>query len=57
MVGRAGMTDTVIDDILFVVYTERFSDGENAGDTDITRLISARQATSFERGIYYGKFN
>ena len=57
MVGRAGMTDTVIDDILFVVYTERFSDEENAGNTDITRLISARQATSFERGIYYGKFN
>ena len=57
VVGRAGTTDAVIDDILFVVYTERFSDGKNAGNTDVTRLISARQATNFERGIYYGKFN
>lgn len=24
--------------------------------TDVTRLISARFATNFERGIYYGKY-
>lgn len=35
-------------DILYVVYTERQS-----GRT--IRLISARMATSFERGLYYGK--
>lgn len=30
VVGRAGTTEDIIDDILFVVYTERFSDEENA---------------------------
>ena len=24
---------------------------------EVTRLISARMATSFERGVYYGKYN
>ena len=43
-------------DILFVVYTERVRIEENGIQTDITRLISARLATSFERGIYYGKY-
>ena len=28
----------------------------NSMQTDVTRLISARLATSFERGIYYGKY-
>ena len=57
VVGRAGTTEDIIDDILFVVYTERFSDEENAENPDVTRLISDRQVTNFERGIYYGKFN
>jgi len=35
----------MVDDVLFVVYTER---GE------IIRLISARKATKKERSIYYG---
>ena len=44
-----------VDDILYVVYTERES-REISGSTQIvTRLISARMATSFERGLYYGK--
>ena len=43
-------------DILFVVYTERVRTEGNDIQTDITRLISARLATSFERGIYYGKY-
>ena len=43
-------------DILFVVYTERVRTEENGIQTDITRLISARLATSFERGFYYGKY-
>lgn len=34
-----------VDGILFVVYTER---------NDITRLISARKATPYERRLYYG---
>lgn len=40
------------DDILFVVYAER----EEREDMIITRLISARKANSFERGLYYGKY-
>lgn len=38
--------------ILFVVYTER----ECRENGTVTRLISARRATSFERGLYYGKY-
>lgn len=53
--------DTVIgnvgkDDIIFVVYTERVKRNENGKDIDVTRLISARYATNFERGLYYGKY-
>ena len=44
-----------IDDILFVVYTERAIVDEDGGSQEVTRLISARLATSFERGVYYGK--
>lgn len=44
------------DDVLFVVYTERVRRNENNEETDVTRLISARYATSFERGLYYGKY-
>lgn len=43
------------DDILFVVYTERSITGANGKRVDVVRLISARFATSFERGLYYGK--
>ena len=43
------------DDILFVAYTERSADGEDGRRVDVARLISARLATSFERGLYYGK--
>lgn len=54
-----GTIDQLIEktnDILFVVYTERVKMENNGMQTDITRLISARLATSFERGIYYGKY-
>ena len=44
------------DDILFVVYTERTKINYEGKATDVIRLISARYATSFERGIYYGKY-
>lgn len=42
-------------DVLFVVYTEKIRRNENGIDVDVTRLISARFATNFERGLYYGK--
>ena len=45
-----------IQEVLFVVYTERFRTDENGDKTDVTRLISARLATNFERGLYYGKY-
>ena len=44
-----------IDDILFVVYTESAIVDEDGRSREVTRLISARLATSFERGVYYGK--
>ena len=43
------------DDILFVVYTERFFILDDGKYTEVIRLISARMATNFERGLYYGK--
>lgn len=54
-------TDTMIgaigeEDVLFVVYTERIKRNENGVEIDVTRLISARYATNFERGLYYGKY-
>jgi len=54
-------TDTVIgnvgiDDVLFVVYTERIRRNKDGTDIDVIRLISARYATDFERGLYYGKY-
>ncbi len=45
-----------IDQILFVVYTERYQIKSDGTEKDVIRLISARSATSFERGLYYGKF-
>ena len=42
-------------EILFVVYTERVKIASNGSETDVTRIISARMATNFERGLYYGK--
>ncbi len=50
IIGNVG-----IDDVLFVVYTERIRRNRNGTDIDVIRLISARYATNFERGLYYGK--
>lgn len=36
-------------------HTERVRIEESGTKTDVTRLISARMATEFERGLYYGK--
>jgi len=63
-VGRICFDNTVIgmplggkfvNDILFVVYTDRVKVVRNGQNVDVTRIISARLATNFERGIYYGK--
>ena len=40
---------------LFEVYTERETTSENGKTIEVIRLISARLATNFERGLYYGK--
>ena len=46
-----------VNDILFVVYTERIRKESDGRKMDVIRLISARMATNFERGLYYGKFS
>ena len=55
VIGNLGKTIRRVDDILFVVYTEKEMVDENGKQKDAIRLISARLATNFERGIYYGK--
>lgn len=44
------------EELLFVVYTDRVQRTVDGQKKDIIRLISARLATEFERGLYYGKF-
>ena len=56
-IGNLKETTRSVNDILFVVYTDRVMVEENGKEVDVTRLISARLATNFERGIYYGKYN
>lgn len=56
-----GSTDSTIgsigsDAVVFVVYTERIRQIKDNIETEVIRIISARYATSFERGIYYGKY-
>ena len=55
IIGNVSQSDRTVNDILFVVYTERERTVENGTVTEVTRLISARLATNFERGLYYGK--
>ena len=54
--GNMKQSIGMINDILFVVYTERVTTDSAGKKVDVTRLISARLATNFERGIYYGKY-
>lgn len=56
IIGNVQSYKSIDEDILFVVYTERLRKVNNNQDVDVTRLISARFATNFERGLYYGKF-
>ena len=55
MIGNIDQFIGKVNEILFVVYTERVRIEENGTKTDVTRLISARMATEFEWGLYYGK--
>ncbi len=54
-IGNVDAFASDIDDILYVVYTERVRADLDGKEQEVTRLISARMATSFERGLYYGK--
>ena len=55
LIGNIDQFIGKVNEILFVVYTERVRIEESGTKTDVTRLISARMATEFERGLYYGK--
>ncbi len=57
IIGNVFTEAKVLNDILFVVYTERSMMTDTGSEIEITRMISARLATNFERGIYYGKIN
>ena len=57
IIGNIKRTFQKTDDVLFVVYTERVMIDETDNFREVIRLISARMATNFERGIYYGKYN
>ena len=57
IIGNVNRDVKHIDDILFVVYTERVHTIDNGKTIETTRLISARMATNFDRGLYYGKFD
>ena len=56
-----GVNDSTIgnigkDTVVFVVYTERVKYMKDNKEVEVIRIISARYATNFERGIYYGKY-
>ena len=55
LIGNVDQCIGKVNEIIFVVYTERVQFEEDGSKTDMTRLISARMATDFERGLYYGK--
>ena len=51
IIGNVSQSTEWLNDILFVVYTERRRTQQNGQTIDVTRLISARMATNFERII------
>lgn len=55
-IGNISSRSSEREDVIFIVYTERIMVTEQGVETEVTRLISARYATDFERGIYYGKY-
>lgn len=56
ILGNVGSFSGKKEDILYVVYTERVRELRNGTSVEVIRLISARIATNFERGLYYGQF-
>lgn len=56
VIGNVDRFAGEVNDILYVVYTERIHKKESGQIQDVIRLISARLATNFERGLYYGQF-
>ena len=54
-IGSLSSFPNSADEVLYVVYTERKYLGEKHKQRFVTRIISARLATSFERVLYYGK--
>ena len=56
LIGNVDQFIGKVNEILFVVYTERVRVDDNGKKIDVTRLISARLATNFERGLYYCKY-
>ena len=56
VIGSVDQMIGKVNDILFVVYTERLRIVDNGKSIERIRLISARMATNFERGLYYGKY-
>ncbi len=55
LIGNPGRLAGDVNDILYVVYTERKTMEIHGREQLVTRIISARLATNFERGLYYGK--
>ena len=55
MIGNIRVFPNEQEEIVYVVYTERSAEGLSEKKEDVIRLISARLATNFERGLYYGK--
>ena len=55
MIGNLDRFAGEVNDLLYVVYTERKMVEINGKEQYVTRIISARLATNFERGLYYGK--
>ena len=55
MIGNVEAFAGEVNDILYVVYTERIRAEINGKKQEVIHLISARMATNFERGLYYGK--
>ncbi|MBD5458540.1 MAG: BrnT family toxin [Lachnospiraceae bacterium] len=56
VIGNINSFSGEINDIIFVVYTERIKTDKMEEKNSVIRLISARFATNFERGLYYGKY-
>ena len=49
MIGDISRFSTDINDVVYVVYTERFIEDQDGKGKDVTRIISARLATSLRK--------